>query len=269
MVVLFSAIVLASLLGSTHCVGMCGPLALWASGSTQQSRAKVAWNTTLYHAGRLVTYVLMGIAAGAIGQLVELGGETIGLRMMAARIVGVFMIVVGLWRLGALLPISLPRDRSGVQGASPTPSLITGILVKLRPLVFRLPDSARGLATGLLTAFLPCGWLYVFAFVAAGTASASSGAAVMVAFWIGTVPLLTGLIVSANMFNAKLRSVVPIVASILLVVTGVYTARGNGFASPDALAGLEIIAQEKDDPVISPNAPLPCCCGDQQECDLP
>ena len=106
--VLFSAILLASLLGSTHCVGMCGPLALWASGSTEQTRGRVAWNATLYHSGRLVTYTLMGLLAGAIGQLVDLGGQTIGLRMMAARIVGGFMIFVGVLRLVALLPISLP-----------------------------------------------------------------------------------------------------------------------------------------------------------------
>ncbi|MEL6106783.1 MAG: sulfite exporter TauE/SafE family protein [Planctomycetota bacterium] len=70
MSMLFSAIVLASVLGSTHCVGMCGPLALWASGALDQSRQKVLANTSLYHLGRLFTYAMMGLLAGGIGELV-------------------------------------------------------------------------------------------------------------------------------------------------------------------------------------------------------
>ena len=145
---------------------------------------------------------------------------------------------------------------------------MTRVLIKVRPVIFKLPVSARALVTGLLTALLPCGWLYVFAFVAAGTANAFSGVIVMVAFWIGTVPLLTGLIVSANLINQRLSMVVPVVASILLVVTGVYTARGNGFASPDALAGLQVAASEKEIADLS-DTPLPCCCSGEKECDLP
>ena len=263
--VLFSAVLLASLLGSTHCVGMCGPLALWATGATEKKPGNVTVNTTFYHFGRLLTYVLMGLIAGVIGELVNLGGETLGLRMMAARVVGVMMVVMGLWQLATFLP---SRSTQVASGNTPKPSLITRLLIRVRPFIFKLPRSARALATGLLTAFLPCGWLYVFAFVSAGTASAFNGAIVMTAFWIGTVPLLTGLVISANLINAKFQMIVPITVSILLVVTGVYTACGNGFASPDALANLQSIAAEKQVSDLA-DASLPCCCNGEKKCESP
>ena len=255
MAVLFAATVLASLLGSTHCVGMCGPLALWASGATEKKRTGVAINTMLYHAGRLVTYIVMGVAAGWIGELVNLGGETLGMRMVAARIVGGLMIAMGLWRLLSLLP---RKSQSVATATAPSPSVVTRVLVWLRPTVFKLPAQGRAMAVGLLTAFLPCGWLYVFAFVAAGTASVFGGATVMVAFWIGTVPLLTGLVASASLVNKRFRMVIPVAGSILLVVTGAYTAAGNGFASADALPRLQSAVSEKAIEDLG-EAPLPCC----------
>ena len=65
LLVLATAVVTASLLGSMHCVGMCGPLAIWASGGGDQvSRGTLLTSTSLYHAGRLTTYTLAGCIAG-------------------------------------------------------------------------------------------------------------------------------------------------------------------------------------------------------------
>ena len=156
--VLFTAILLASLLGSTHCVGMCGPLALWASGTLERNRrGRLFLNTTLYHTGRLIAYTLVGIAAGVIGRLVNLGGESVGLQMLAARVVGGLMIGMGLYRLASLLP---QRSTTDALTKRPKPSWITKTLVALRPAIFALPVSLRAFSAGGLTAFLPC-WLAV------------------------------------------------------------------------------------------------------------
>ena len=88
--VLIIAVVTASLLGSFHCIGMCGPLAIWASGSGDQvERRTLAFATTLYHFGRLCTYMVAGLIAGAIGGAIDLGGEVLGYQVAAARVVGV------------------------------------------------------------------------------------------------------------------------------------------------------------------------------------
>lgn len=256
-----SAIVMASLLGSTHCVGMCGPLALWASGTTEASRSRVALNTSLYHLGRLLAYCVVGCLAGVIGELVDLGGETIGLRMAAARLVGGAMIVLGLSRVISMLwskPANFKTTKASVIGK---------LLATMRPYVFRLPLAGRAAATGLLTAFLPCGWLYLFAFVAAGTASPLSGAFVMIAFWIGTLPLLVGFVASATMLKERYRKAVPVVAAALLVVTGYYTATSDAFASTDALSALKTAAE--NDVANLHDTALPCCCPSAKESELP
>lgn len=170
------------------------------------------------------------------------------------------MITMGIGRLISLWPRRTSRQ-SDVKKSEP--GMMTRLLIRIRPLVFQLPISGRAFATGLLTAFLPCGWLYVFAFVAAGTATPLDGLTVMVAFWIGTVPLLTGMVFSATLANQRFRMAIPFVGSILLVATGAYTASGNGFASKEALPRLKSMVNETEIDQLG-EAPLPCC---QTGCD--
>jgi uncharacterized protein len=273
--ILISAVVTASLLGSMHCVGMCGPLAMWASGVSDQQRSLVAIRTTAYHVGRLITYVIAGGIAGAIGSVVDTGGQFIGVQVAAARVVGAIMIGVGLSKLWTLW-----RGHS-TAAKEIKPSRIGGVLVKLRPHLFRLPPVGRALATGLLTTLLPCGWLYLFALIAAGTASPILGPIVMAAFWIGTVPALTALIAGSTLLGKKFTTAVPVAAAGLLIATGGFTASGRGFANIDALASLRssmavdpqtasqvplqttLVKQAKQ----AGDKPLPCCCVGEKKCD--
>lgn len=302
---LFSAVGTASLLGSLHCVGMCGPLAIWASGGGEQrARSQIAFAASLYHVGRMVTYLLAGFIAGALGSLLDIGGQALGLQLAAARVVGVAMIAIGLLQLvritqagfpwlhswlltggkmwsaltgsarGSAVPISTSRTR----GAA-SPSLISGLLLKLRPYVFQLPLAGRGLATGLLTALLPCGWLYLFALVAAGTGSPLMGTIVLFAFWLGTVPALVGLVTGTQALAHKFRKFVPVGAALLLILGGGYTAAGRGFAKLNSLTDIhqsnrlsgklaidgnhrlvpltaENLSQEMEQWIATP---LPCC----------
>ena len=134
---LISAVATASLLGSTHCIGMCGPIALWAAGTTEVSQSRVAMNSTLYHLGRLIAYAAMGCLAGGIGELIDIGGDSIGLRMAAARVVGTAMVAFGMWRLARLV---WPKSATG---RIVKPSLVGRLLARMRPFVFQLPISAR------------------------------------------------------------------------------------------------------------------------------
>jgi hypothetical protein len=88
--------------------------------------------------------------------------------------------------------------------------------VGLRPL-------PRALVIGLLTALLPCGWLYAFAIIAAGAGSAVWGAAVMAAFWAGTVPVLVSLGVGVQALTGALGRRLPLATALILVVLGLYT----------------------------------------------
>lgn len=234
MLLLFTAIVTASLLGSTHCVGMCGPLAIWASGAGDRAtRRQVIVSTILYHLGRLTTYTIVGLIAGGIGSLVDLGGYAFGYQLAAARIVGASMALIGVWKLARLIFASwaFADWRS-------TPSRMGRLLLTLRPYVFAMPPSLRAVSVGILTTLLPCGWLYLFALFAAGTGSMQMGGITMAAFWLGTVPALTALIAGTQTLSSEFVRVVPVVTAILMIIAGGFTASGRGFAGLNSMADI-------------------------------
>ena len=251
--VLVTAIVTASVLGSMHCVGMCGPLAIWASGGGDQvGRGTLLTSTTLYHIGRLVTYTLAGCVAGLIGSVIDIGGDTLGIQVAAARIVGAVMITIGVLKLWAMWA---GRSKS----VAVAPSGVGKLLVKLRPYVFRLPIPGRAFATGLLTTLLPCGWLYLFALIAAGTGSPMRGAIVMAAFWVGSVPALVALVAGLRVLSLRYARLVPALAAVMLIFAGCFTASGRGFAGLDALDELKSSGTTIEQVERAGEKTLPCC----------
>lgn len=129
--ILVSAIVTASLSGSMHCVGMCGPLAIWASRASDRiSTNQMTLATTLYHLGRLLTYALAGMLAGAgFGQLVDMGGQALGVQLFATHIVGGLMTVFGLLQLLKLAG-QWRVSQTRISSATPQPSLVTRWLLR-------------------------------------------------------------------------------------------------------------------------------------------
>lgn len=286
------AILFASLLGSMHCVGMCGPMALWASGVGQPnlSRRAACARLSAYHLGRGTTFLGAGLAAGWFGGLVASGGDWLGLQQSAARLAGASMIGLGVWKLlawmwpaddtsaaarpqGTKLPAQETLSRpSGANGRSWNQVLSLAIaarLARLRPSIVRLPGLLRPYAIGLVTTLLPCGWLYLFVLVAAATASPVTATWVMAAFWIGTLPALTALVVGAygSMgFSPRLRPAMPVLIAAVLLTTGGYTLSGRAAADLAPLGDAAKRWTEQTgsaDPLAlldgMSDLPLPCC----------
>ena len=264
--ILIGAVVTASVLGSMHCVGMCGPLALWASGAGD-GNSRLVLNSSLYHFGRLLTYAIVGLLAGLVGQLTDFGGEVLGVQLAAARIVGVMMVVMGVvqvikwWSLrqGSTSWFAPKPNNTAKQ------SFVSKWLVSLRPRVFSLKPPTRALATGLLTALLPCGWLYLFALFAAGTGSWLSGSVVMIAFWLGSVPALVTVVMSTKLLTGRLRQFVPVAVALMMIVAGGFTMAGRGFANLHSLAEIPVPKQQVSEENATTSldelvkTPLPCC----------
>ncbi|HMP78412.1 MAG TPA: sulfite exporter TauE/SafE family protein, partial [Pirellulaceae bacterium] len=106
MIGLLTTVFVVSLLGSLHCVGMCGPFALLAgthgrpSGPGTDSPARHRWAAVAgYHAGRLATYTLLGLVCGGLGMIVDFGGALYGWQRTASYLAGGVMIGVGIWAL--------------------------------------------------------------------------------------------------------------------------------------------------------------------------
>jgi hypothetical protein len=209
----------ASLVGSLHCVGMCGGFVAFYSGGDESSGRRKALGHLAYHLGRLSAYASLGALAGAAGAAVDLAGSAAGVGKLAAFVAGGVMVLWGLALLLLSVGVRLPRLRLPRRMHTATVRFMGGFRAK--------PPVMRALLLGLSSALLPCGWLYAFAVTAAGTGSAPGGALVMLAFWVGTVPLLLGLGVGIQGVAGKLRRHVPAISAVTLIVVGLFGVLGR------------------------------------------
>lgn len=213
---LLAAVVVASLLGSLHCAGMCGPLVAFAMGDSRgQSRAERTAMHAAYHGGRLLTYAAVGMLAGLAGAAIDLGAARLGIQRAACVLAVVMMIGAGAIAVLRYGGVRLPRWR--------LPGPLRGLIASGQRAALALRPLPRSLTVGLLTPLLPCGWLYLFALVAAGTGSAALGILVMVAFWLGTLPVLLSVGVGVQLLAGMLGRRIPLVTAIAIALLGMTT----------------------------------------------
>lgn len=185
---------LLGLTGSLHCVGMCGVLAL------QAERWRIG--TVMYHIGRLMAYVLLGLMAGIVSRFIALTGW-----------LGWFSVMLGFVLIGFLLFRQVGRWFS---------IAISNRLFALQQRMAKLLHSQAGwapLALGFLNGWLPCGLVYSAVVVALVQVSAWHSAGVMLAFGAGTVPAL----LAVKWASAKIKTLPAMQGfqTIVLAATGV------------------------------------------------
>jgi len=200
------------LMTSVHCVGMCGPLACTAC--QRSGSCSVSQSASIYQGGRLFSYTMVGMIAGAIG-----GSLATWLPPQTTQVlfwtIGIGLIVLSLGWIFGWKP-QLPGN-------------------------LRLPFAAGRSAPGWIgvaTPLIPCGPLYMIFTVCALTGSPVRGAALALAFGLGTLPLLwlaqhqwwrVQRWVGQRRALILRRSVM--VLTILVVLWRLQA--GDGFASPD------------------------------------
>lgn len=222
MLPLVLAVLTASLLGSAHCAGMCGAFVAFAVGAPGGVSVRVPSRFALnaaYNLGRLATYVTLGAIAGALGAAVDFGGHALGVQRAAAVGAGAIMIGFGVLAILRQLGVRVPR--------MPVPQLLLRAARAGHARAFDLAPISRAAAVGLLTTLLPCGWLYAFVITASGTASPVFGAITMVAFWLGTLPVMGAIGLGVGSLAPALRRHLPLATSLLLVAVGVWTVMGR------------------------------------------
>jgi uncharacterized protein len=213
---LAGSILLTSLVGSPHCAGMCGGFVVFYAGAESRRR----WLAhAAYNAGRLVSYVALGAIAGLLGAGIEHAGLTIGVGRAAAWLAGGVMILWG--------GVQLVRALGHPSARRPSRPVRHGLLSGAMRAVHAQPAEIRGATIGLLSTLLPCGWLYAYVTVAAGTGSAPGGMLVMAVFWAGTVPMMAGLGLAAQSALGGLRRRVPVAAAVVMIVLGLLTLGGK------------------------------------------
>jgi sulfite exporter TauE/SafE len=210
------SVLVASLVGSLHCVGMCGGLVGFYA--TDERRRSARWAPHLtYHLTRLLGYTALGAAAGQLGSGLDAVGASLGI----GRLGLLLALLTLVWRgLPALLGRGA-RERLARLGRQPTRG---GMLQRLERTFAALAQRAsarpplwRASALGLSSALLPCGWLYAFVLLAAGAGSARGGALLLLAFWSGTVPALLGLGLGLQRLGPPLRARLPRLSAALVL----------------------------------------------------
>lgn len=199
-------------LGSFHCIGMCGPIAL-ALPFGSEAYSKRLLRTVLYNSGRIVTYTLFGLLFGLIGEGFFIGGYQRALSLS----------------IGSLLLLSVIFPQ-GIPLISRTSGGLFNLFVRLKNNLSKLFLKSGYRSTfliGLLNGLLPCGLVYIAVAGAVSSGHWLSGAAFMFFFGLGTLPFMILLPLFGNLisvsFRNNLRRMVPAFVScmaILLILRG-------------------------------------------------
>ena len=217
--VAMSAALVAGLIGSAHCFGMCGGIAGAMGMAAAQNGVRggrLGLQATLYNVGRISSYVVAGVIVGllgsALGDMIDLPSWSLWLR----GITGLVLLLLGLqiafgWRLLTFL------ERGGAR-----------LWRRLSPLAGRLlgkRGAINALGLGMLWGWLPCGLSYSMLLVAATTGTAVSGGAIMLAFGLGTLPSMIG----ASYAGGRIGGLpggrrTRVIAGLLIALMGIWTA---------------------------------------------
>jgi len=231
----FSALMTAffvGLLGSGHCFGMCGGIAA-GLGSLPGPRAggaetkPSAVSALLFNFGRILSYAALGLVSawifGGIGQALNVPRWSMLLRFITALMI--FLIGVQFlfnWQTLAFI------ERAGAK-----------IWKRILPVAVHaggLPGGSGRLLLGLCWGLLPCGLVYSVLLTASSTGSAVTGAVVMFAFGLGTIPSMLGMSMAApalaamlsDRWTRKLMGVAMILLAVLSVTLMVMRMQGQG-----------------------------------------
>lgn len=251
------SVIAASLLGSLHCAGMCGGLVAFYSGTEASSQRSALVPHIAYNLGRLVTYTLVGMFAGALGSVANVAGASLGIGRVAGILAGVLMLAWGAGQLLTSFGVKLPRERLLAR----LPAVVSARLGRLLDRTAKRSPTLRAATLGLATPLLPCGWLYAFAVAAAGTGSAIYGGLVMMAFWSGTVPVMLGLGVGIQRLSHRIRRHVPVLSALVLIVLGTASVFGRLRLDTVVRAHAAELDRGLDARSASPSPEAPCCHG--------
>ena len=223
------AAILLGLLGSTHCVGMCGPIALALPAGNGFNA--FFFHRLLYNSGRVITYTLLGTMLGLAGGVFNWLGWQKWLAMGLGTLMFVFAIFS--FRLNYNYPV---------------PALLTRALALLKSKLVQLfnhKGPLPALFTGVLNGFLPCGLVYLAMGTALASGNAIEGAFFMMLFGLATLPamLMTSMVgrIAGRNLRTKLLRFSPVFIGVLAVVIFL---RGYFIVVPQTEPGIGMKIQE-------------------------
>ena len=214
---LVSAFILG-LLGSFHCVGMCGPIAFMLPVDRSNTFKKIT-QIAIYHFGRLLAYSIIGLIFGLIGKSLYI----FGFQQQLSIIIGVLMILV----------VLIPQQTFNKYNFSrPVYRLISKVKSALGS-AMKKKSMDTFLTIGFLNGFLPCGLVYMALFATIAGGNALNGILYMAVFGLGTIPLMTTAIYFSQFLKGKARQRIQKAIPIFVILIGaLFILRGLGLGIP-------------------------------------
>ena len=210
------------LLGSLHCIGMCGPLA-FAVPVRQPGWWSMIWNKLLYQMGRIASYTMLGALVGLLGKQIWQAGFQQGVSIVT----GLLILTAG---LSKILKINLLKG---------SPTFLLKPINNLFSYAFQ--HKANHLIVGMINGILPCGFVYLALAGAINTENIRESMGYMFWFGVGTTPLMFAATIivgfSGMPFRKRLNKFVPY----MMLLLGVWFF----------MRGLEL-----NIPYLSPQRPL-------------
>tara|TARA_R110002049_G_scaffold71370_1_gene183886 strand:+ start:51412 stop:52113 length:702 start_codon:yes stop_codon:yes gene_type:complete len=209
---------LLGLLGSFHCVGMCGPIAFMLPVDQTNSFKKIS-QIAIYHFGRLLAYSSIGIIFGLVGKSLHI----FGFQQQLSIGIGVLMIFV------VLIP---QKTFNKYNFSKPIYKAISKIKSALGS-ALKKKTADTFLAIGFLNGFLPCGLVYMAVFAAIAGGNALNGSLYMAVFGLGTIPLMTTVIYFSHFLKGSARQKIQKAIPFFVVFIGtLFILRGLGLGIP-------------------------------------
>ncbi|MBI1341996.1 MAG: sulfite exporter TauE/SafE family protein [Terrimonas sp.] len=216
---IISAGFIMGLVGSLHCIGMCGPLALALPVSHTNNSSRLAGGL-IYNAGRIMTYTVLGIVLGLAGQY-----------FLPVRGQQILSVVIGLL---ILIYLFLPAGK--LMKGYTLVAYFNKPFLQLRQMMgslFRSQQFSSLFAIGLLNGLLPCGLIYLAITSSFITGSTLKGGFFMLFFGIGTLPAMLAAVYFGSYLNQqirfKLKRAVPV---FLFLMAALLILRGMGLGIP-------------------------------------
>ncbi len=223
---------LMGLIGSVHCIGMCGPLVMAIPISGQSNFQK--WvSILLYHFGKISSYTILGILLGLFGSSLPLFGVQENLSI----VIGSIMLLYVLYVLLIKSKWKIPFFKSNI---------LYTIIIKKMGALFKSKNSSSFYLIGFLNGLLPCGMVYLALTSALATQSVVQGAVIMAFFGLGTMPALIMVAIGGQYMGRTIRSrlqaLVPVFIfsmGILLILRGLNL--GIPYLSPQTGIGTAVV----------------------------
>ncbi len=214
----FITALVVGFLGSLHCIGMCGPIAV-ALPVPNSSNISFITGRLLYNVGRVVSYAMLGAIFGLLGSRIVLFGYQQGLSIALGVMIILFVLLPTKWKykFSALAPVQ---------------KIINPLKLSIGKL-FKQSSFSSLFLIGFLNGFLPCGFVYIGLAGAMAAGNAISGMGVMMMFGIGTIPAMFAVSVFGKYITInirrKLTKVIPVLAVLLAVI---FILRGLNLGIP-------------------------------------